>query len=172
MILCTGCYKRPPRPNKTKCAECRIRLTEYEQKRVARRRLLGLCIKCGDVRYLKFVECEHCHNVNAKRRKVRQHDAKLEAINAYGGLKCSCPECPYVNNIPAIQFATLDHINNDGAKHRREVGVGLHSGKTFYKYLKEHGYPAGLQVMCFNCNCGRQINGGLCPHLLKSYTII
>lgn len=136
-----------------------------ERIRVARRRVAGVCIKCGDKRYLNFVECEYCHNINAARRRVVQHNLKLETLNAYGGLRCACSKCPYAIAIPAIQFATLDHINNDGAKHRKEVGVGSHSGKTFYRYLKQQGFPFGLQVMCFNCNSGRQLNAGICPHM-------
>ena len=26
-------------------------------------------------------------------------------------------------------------------------------------------FPDFLQILCFNCNCGRNRNGGICPHM-------
>jgi hypothetical protein len=54
---------------------------------------------------------------------------------------------------------TIDHVNNNGAQHRRTMGEG-----SISSWLKTHGWPDGFQVLCFNCNCGRQYNGGICPH--------
>jgi hypothetical protein len=31
------------------------------------------------------------------------------------------------------------------------------------KIIREN-YPPEYQVLCFNCNCGRALNGGRCPH--------
>jgi hypothetical protein len=30
--------------------------------------------------------------------------------------------------------------------------------------LRKNGFPEGFQVLCANCNIGRHINGGICPH--------
>lgn len=80
-----------------------------------------------------------------------------QAINAYGGYKCAC--CGETERL----FLNLDHINNDGNKFRKESGF-LHHGSKFYKWLKDHGYPAGYQVLCSNCNHGKHRNHGVCPH--------
>lgn len=32
------------------------------------------------------------------------------------------------------------------------------------EWLARHKYPEGFQLLCWNCNCGRAINGGICPH--------
>ena len=85
----------------------------------------------------------------------RDANRKLKdaAYAAYGGYLCAC--CG--ETIEA--FLSLDHINNDGADHRRAV-----DRRKIYKWLKVNGYPEGFQVLCMNCNFGKARNGGICPH--------
>ena len=33
-----------------------------------------------------------------------------------------------------------------------------------YGWLRRNSYPEGFQVLCHNCNLGKKINGGVCPH--------
>jgi hypothetical protein len=77
-----------------------------------------------------------------------------EAIMAYGGYRCAC--C----GADEALFLTIDHVDNDGARHRRKVGAS----KELFRWLKSNGYPKGFQVLCSNCNSGRYRNGGVCPH--------
>ena len=94
-------------------------------------------------------------NYQRFREKVR-----AEVYAAYGGAHCAC--CGESN----IQFLTIDHINNNGAEHHREVWGGKKgTGSAVCGWLKKYNYPPGFQVMCYNCNCGKQRNGGICPHL-------
>jgi len=79
-----------------------------------------------------------------------------EAMMAYGGYKCVC--CGETEPL----FLTLDHINNDGKEHRKEVKNW--AGAGMYKWAKDHGYPPIFQVLCFNCNLGKRRNHGICPH--------
>jgi len=58
-----------------------------------------------------------------------------------------------------IQFLTIDHLNNDGAKHRKEI-----NHRRIILWLIEKNFPEGYQVLCWNCNSGRHYNGGICPH--------
>lgn len=39
-----------------------------------------------------------------------------------------------------------------------------------YQSLRKQGYSKdlGLQVLCWNCDCGRDVNGGVCPSDLAS----
>lgn len=81
---------------------------------------------------------------------------RLEALDAYGRRCACCGET-------TLAFLTIDHINNDGAEHRRSI-VGGGSGSTFIKWLKRNGYPKdNFQVLCFNCNCAKS-KTGVCPH--------
>lgn len=60
-----------------------------------------------------------------------------------------------------LQFMTVDHINHDGAKHRKSVPPG-----RFYEWLIKNYLPDGFQILCFNCNCV-EARGRICPHRLK-----
>ena len=95
-----------------------------------------------------------------KRQKAveyrRTWNAKLrsDVLEAYGDECACCGE-----NEP--KFLSIDHPNNDGAEHRRRIGVN--SGFHFYLWLRREGFPEGFQVLCHNCN---QAKGsyGQCPH--------
>ena len=61
-----------------------------------------------------------------------------------------------------IEFLGLDHINDDGAAHRRELGI--RGGVHFYSWLRKTGYTyEALVVACHNCNMARAMYGR-CPH--------
>ena len=66
-----------------------------------------------------------------------------------------------------MRFLTVDHVNGDGAAKR-----AMHrTGNSFYRWIIRNGFPADFQVLCFNCNIGRAMNGGICPHKEGSTTI-
>ncbi len=46
---------------------------------------------------------------------------------------------------------SIDHINDNGADHRRSIGLAGRGGYDFYRWLKQNGYPDGFQVLCSNC---------------------
>lgn len=65
------------------------------------------------------------------------------------------------------KFLVVDHINNDGARHREEIGQGarkIGSGSVMHAWLVANDFPDGFQLLCANCNMAKQ-NGG-CPHAL------
>ena len=99
--------------------------------------------------------CKECRRKYQKnyQRKVRQ-----EAINAYGG-RCSC--CGETE----VYFLAIDHIFGGGNRIQRERGEAHRGGYNFYLQLKKLGYPQReYRVLCHNCNMGREVNGGVCPH--------
>lgn len=85
--------------------------------------------------------------------KARNHEFKLRVFNAYGGVQCAC--CGESNH----EYLTLDHVNNDGAAHRKEL-----NGKPIYHWLCRNGFPPGFQVLCMNCNRSKHDYGGVCWH--------
>lgn len=81
---------------------------------------------------------------------------------AYGGYVCAC--CGESEK----KFLSLDHMNNDGAKFRKEVigrrnGGGVHT----YRWPVSHNFPLGYQVLCGNCQYGKMMNKGVCPHKVR-----
>lgn len=81
---------------------------------------------------------------------------KLETLSHYGELVCKCCGDKH------WQFLTIDHIDNDGAKERKELGIS--GGSEFYYWLKKNNYPKkNYQILCLNCNRAKY-DYGQCPH--------
>lgn len=96
--------------------------------------------------------------INERQNKVRKQ-LKLQALNYYSFGKMCCACC----GESTLQFLTIDHIDGGGTKGREYTG----GGSGLHHWLKRNNYPIGLQVLCFNCNCGRAVNGGQCPHKME-----
>lgn len=93
--------------------------------------------------------CRACHEWN-------YYELRAATIAAYGDRCACCGETEYL-------FLDLDHIDNDGAQHRRSFG----NGAAFYIHLRNQGYPPGLQVLCGNCH-NAKTRKGYCPHTRAS----
>ena len=78
--------------------------------------------------------------------KRRRDKIKIEVFMHYSNNKMECARCCY-NNIDAL---CIDHVNNNGQYERNVLKLG--GGHTFYSWLKNHGFPSGYQVLCYNCN--------------------
>lgn len=81
-------------------------------------------------------------------------------LNHYGAVCKCCEEAEY-------RFLTIDHIDENGKEMRKIHG----SGNSFYRWIIKNDFPNDLQVLCFNCNIGRSLNGGKCPHEERATTI-
>jgi hypothetical protein len=92
--------------------------------------------------------------------RIRQK-TKDQVFEAYGGKRCAC--CGETEPL----FLSIDHVNNDGAAHRKEIGEAGRGGMKVYRWLIKNGFPPGFQVLCMNCNCGKARNNGVCPHMAK-----
>ena len=80
------------------------------------------------------------------RRRVLEH---------YGGTPPTCQCC----GESEYEFLTLEHLNGGGTKHRMEAGPS-----AVCPQIVRLGFPDGYSVLCYNCNCGKQHNKGVCPH--------
>lgn len=127
----------------------------------------NLCIYCGiNKPMINKKGCESCLENKVKntsnysknnRDKINQYNLLLKhtVIEKYGG-KCSC--C----GENQILFLTIDHINNDGNVER---DMKNYNTVSFYMKLKREEIRDDIQVLCFNCNLGKSINNGICPHV-------
>jgi hypothetical protein len=104
------------------------------------------------------VLCAGCRVKAVKRRHVAE--LRQQMFGHYGTVCACCGESD-------IRFLTIDHIHNDGAKHRKQFNTG--GGYMFYARMIKNGFPEGLQTLCWNCNCAKHIYGE-CPHI--SYKIL
>ena len=123
-----------------------------------RRSLLGLCIDCGKkpaIRPGKAGRCQECRDEANENAKTYLQKIKKICYAHYGN-ECTC--CG--ESEPA--FLSIDHIDNDGAEHRREQGT-KGSGTWLYLWLIRNNFPTGFQILCWNCQWGKQLLG-ICPH--------
>lgn len=85
---------------------------------------------------------------------VHKYKTKLwnKLFEIYGN-ECEC--CGESNK----KFLTVDHVDPIGGdRTKREK-------KDIVGYLHSLGWPTdNIRILCFNCNCGRERNGGICPH--------
>ena|SRR3990167_8349065 len=80
---------------------------------------------------------------------------RAEIIHAYEGRCVCCDEA-------RPEFLGIDHINGDGAAHRRALGR-----KPLYRWLRQNGFPKdGFRLLCHNCNFARG-HYGYCPHEVR-----
>jgi len=77
-------------------------------------------------------------------RKTERKNYREDVLKHYGGDTPKCAMCG-VEEKDALE---IDHINEDGAKHRREMG-----GSTkIYRWIVVNAYPKDFQILCRNCN--------------------
>jgi len=97
------------------------------------------------------------HKKELMRIRLREKNIKIKVMTHYSNGQPICACC----GESLLGFLTIDHINGCGSKHRKELGG---NGTKLYRWLIRNNYPKGYQVLCYNCNCGRDKNGGICPH--------
>lgn len=180
--FCKRGHKRTPKTTNP-CGSCKL----CNVARAAERRAAGLCTQCSRKPRKGKATCLKCWKIQLvykernhpailkaqakKRRKYRkiirvQHKAwrdalKAEVVKAYGG-KCACKGC----SVTHPDFLTMDHKNNDGAKHRKQMKSGrkIKSLTSFYAWLKKKKFPKDrFQLLCWNCNLSKYQHGS-CPH--------
>lgn len=135
--MCGRCGKRPPLPGRARCEECLQAHRDYNRARTN----------------VPVRPREH----NRKVQRALWHKVKDEVYAAYGGYVCAC--CGETNKV----FLSLDHVENDGNIKRKE-SKGKPRLSIDYFTLRKQGFPPGIQVLCHNCNHGKHLNGGICPH--------
>lgn len=125
------------------------------------------CKECNKKRhsiyYYKNIEVERKYSLDRyknNREKIlegnrkREIDIRKKLFSHYGG-KCQC--CGEIKD----KFLTIDHMDGGGRKHRNEISGGA---KGLYRWIIKNNYPDNFQILCYNCNCGRERNKGICPH--------
>lgn len=84
-------------------------------------------------------------------QKAFRERTRNKVFDHYGRECCCCGETER-------KFLSIDHENGGGRRHLREINGSL------YLWLVVNNFPSGFQTMCHNCNHGRYLNGGVCPH--------
>ena len=156
--LCVTCGKAEFALGKTRCSPCQDKHNLATSITRTRWREQGLCRDCGS--HPVVVGFQRCSTCMATRRvHARRHnkDIRMQILEHYGASCACCGE-------QQVLFLDVDHIDNNGAEHRRSISHEGFSGTTFYRWLVRNHFPDGFQLLCRNCNWGKHRNGGVCPH--------
>ena len=114
----------------------------------------SMCKQCMKerVRTVDNERSKENYKINAYKIRADSHrriDAlKLEVLSHYGPnctLGCCWEGCTVID----VDMLSLDHVNNDGAEHRRTVGKNK-TGEKMYRLVKTEGFPNGFQTLCMN----------------------
>lgn len=140
-----------------------------------KRKAAGLCVRCGKVQEGDRAGKRHCLDCNGKYKvydlkryhkhksprlaanKKRNQMAKDALYERLGGYICAC--CGETEKL----FLTIEHKNGGGRKERRYYG----GNGRLYKALLKRDDLSGYEILCMNCNRGKYLNGGICPHKTK-----
>lgn len=112
----------------------------------------GLCVTCDNPPDPGGTYCGACKKKHRAIEKSVVKGLRKKAIEFLGGKCACCGESSYL-------FLTIDHINRDGHKERKQTN----QKRSWYRKILK-GEREDLRVLCFNCNCGRELNEGVCPH--------
>lgn len=96
------------------------------------------------------IDALHKENAISYRRRCR------DIVLAHYGAICVC--CGEKEDA----FLTIDHKDNDGFKDRKP---NTRRGAVDLAKIIRVGFPNNLQILCWNCNCGRaKYANRICPH--------
>ena len=141
------------------CIKCQ---REYGKELRRRKQKAGFC-RCGRVPPPGYKTCSFCReriqkwadsHKELRKSTGQKHRAGLrrQVFDRYGRVCVCC-------GIDVEGFLTIDHIEGNGNKHRKEIG----GGNVFYAWLIRNGFPDEYRTLCYNCNCARG-HLGYCPH--------
>ena len=145
------------------CSKCKeiLPLSCFHRNKTKRLGRQSSCIICECVVSSNWTP-KHVEKIRTRQRN-RRHTIKRKVFSHYGDACACCGETESA-------FLSMDHINEDGARHRKEI-TGKKRGMTgsgcwIYPWIIKNNFPNTLQILCFNCNWAKSHGG--CPHQNKS----
>lgn len=143
----------------TKCGKVLPATPEYfPRSKRAPRGIYRLCHPCSREKCREWAK-----NNPEKKKESRTRSFLKTKIAVFRHYSNGDPHCACCGEV-ALEFLSMDHINGDGAEHRRAMSPNTKKGYgRIYHWLKKNEFPDGFRVLCFNCNMARGIFG-YCPH--------
>tara|TARA_Y100000034_G_scaffold104648_1_gene131348 strand:+ start:10623 stop:11318 length:696 start_codon:yes stop_codon:yes gene_type:complete len=74
------------------------------------------------------------------------YKTRVEVLGHYSP-DLSCVHCGFDSHLSPL---SIDHVNGDGSKHRKEMKKTKGHSNIYY-WLKRNNFPDGFQVLCMNC---------------------
>lgn len=132
--------------NKTRCEKCHTEHLNYQAKSKTKAISNGMCRYClsSPVFETKSM-CKNCLEKHSTKQKELYAFHRKSCIDAYGG-QCAC--C----GLSSEKYLQLDHINNDGKDHRKQIYPNNHHRGSMYTWAFRNNFPNNLQLLCANCH--------------------
>jgi len=85
------------------------------------------------------------HQIGLGSMQLPREVIKEQTIRHYSDNVCACANC----GTAGFDFLTIDHIDGGGKQHR---STDVNARRIYY-WLRNHEFPLGYRVLCWNCNC-------------------
>jgi hypothetical protein len=106
------------------------------------------------------LRCQKFYPVDYELIRKQNLERKIKVLTHYGPdgrLGCCWPDC----SVEDVDMLSLDHINDDGASHRRTITQDSSShgggGTKTYRDVEKRGFPEGFQTLCLNHQMKKQL---------------
>jgi hypothetical protein len=140
-IRCIQCGTKKLKLGYRTCSKCLKKRAHFAQIRKKKFKKLGICVDCSNKVKKHHIRCEKCLQIVRDSGKKYDLKKKKECLIKYSKGKCCCKYC----GIKDLRVLTIDHINNNGASHRKKIKDKI------YEFLIKRKFPTGYQVLCINC---------------------
>ncbi len=107
-------------------------------------------LKAYRANYYLSYKVTHAEEIKDVGRRTKAR-LKLLVLTVYGNGEMKCVQCGEERSA----CLSIDHINNNGASHRRELN---RSGTLFYRWLRDNRFPMGYQTLCMNCQWVKKLS--------------
>lgn len=123
------------------CIKCGVTLTKENWPKCLWNRSNYICKPCFQAYGKTYYKTDPEYG---KKQSARYHRRRSAVIHAYGDVCAKCGEDEYTK-------LTIDHVKNNGAKHRKEVP---HTVDYLYNRPVDKN---NFQILCYNCNCSKGV---------------
>lgn len=154
--VCVSCGGTRRDETVLQCSICITKNDVYRKAKYQRKKDTGFCLSCATPAKVGRTLCEK-HLLDCLQNNI---SIKKEVMQYYGGKCIACGD-------ERLTVLTLDHIDNNGRQHRKELdgSSGYRTGQRLYRWLKKQEFktPYRLQVLCANCHlikhASEELNG-------------
>lgn len=151
----TGSLEEPAFSKNKLCRKCEKRFVDTDK---AYRKMY--CPDCHKKRYQLYGPSRWNSSPEGKvygQKYALEYKEKFKKIvYDHYGWTCNC--CKETTEA----FLTIDHVNNDG--HSDRINGRKLGGVSLHKKIIKENFPDKYQILCMNCNWGKKIKDGICPH--------
>lgn len=124
------------------CIKCTVLLTEENWLKYLIKRSNYICTPCFRLYGKTYHKTDPAYNI---KQRNRYRERRSAIILAYGNKCAECYEDQY-------EKLTIDHINGGGVKHHKKMSTNI-INYLYNEIVNKDGY----QVLCYNCNCSKNV---------------